>query len=150
LAQEITAGKATEREKAKAIYDYVAENISYDVQKFENDEFSWDDSALKTLELKTGVCQDYAFLATALLRASDIEARFIEGKAGSGMLSRGILGGRHAWVEANIDGEWLTMDPTWGAGYVKDGVFVAKYNEQYFDPNMEEFNKTHYRIGVVY
>ena len=47
--------------------------------------FRWDDSALKTLELKSGVCQDYAFLATALLRASDIEARFVEGRAGGGV-----------------------------------------------------------------
>lgn len=116
----------------------------------ENDEFKWDDSALKTLELKSGVCQDYAFLAIALLRASDIEARFVEGKAGAGLLSRGLLGARHAWVEANIDENWLTMDPTWGAGYIENDQFVAKFNEAYFDPNMEEFDKTHARTGVAY
>ncbi|WP_077210661.1 transglutaminase-like domain-containing protein [Bacillus dakarensis] len=145
LAKEITSGKETDREKAKAIYDYVAKNVSYDVQKYENDEFEWDDSALKTLDLKTGVCQDYAFLAIALLRASEIEARFVEGRAGGG-----ILPGRHAWVEANVDGSWLTMDPTWGSGYVDDDRFVAAFNEDYFDPNMDEFKKTHTRTGVSY
>ena len=78
LANQLTSGKANDREKAKGyIYDYVAQNVTYDVQKYKNDEFRWDDSALKTLELQSGVCQDYAFLAIALLRASDIEARFV-------------------------------------------------------------------------
>ncbi|RBP00875.1 transglutaminase domain-containing protein [Rossellomorea aquimaris] len=143
-AKTVTAGKTSDRDKAKAIYDYVAKIVSYDVEKYENDDFNWDDSALKTLETKTGVCQDYAYLAIAMLRASDIEARFVEGRAG------GIFPGRHAWVEANLDGEWVTLDPTWGSGYLKDGKFVPAFNEDYFDPDMDEFKKTHTRTGVSY
>ena len=41
------------------------------------------------------------------------EARFVEGRAGGG-----VFPGRHAWVEAKIDGSWLTMDPTWASGYL--------------------------------
>ncbi|MBY0124368.1 transglutaminase domain-containing protein [Bacillus sp. S/N-304-OC-R1] len=144
LVKELTAGISSDREKAKAIYDYVAKNISYDVAKYENDEFEWDDSALKTLQLKTGVCQDYAYLTVALLRASQIEARMIEGRAGQ------FWPGKHAWVEANIDGSWLIMDPTWGSGYLQDGKFVPKFTDTYFDPDMEQFNKTHTRTGVIY
>lgn len=143
-AETVTSGKGSDRDKAKAIYDYVAKNVSYDVEKYENDDFNWDDSALKTLESKTGVCQDYAYLAIAMLRASDIEARFVEGRAG------GIFPGRHAWVEANLDGEWVTLDPTWGSGYLKDDKFVPAFNEDYFDPDMNEFKKTHTRTGVSY
>ncbi|MDQ0273307.1 transglutaminase domain-containing protein [Cytobacillus purgationiresistens] len=150
LAKEVTAGKEAVRDKTKAIYEYVAKNIAYDVDKFNNDDFNWDDSAVKALELKTGVCQDYAYLAIALLRASDIEARFVEGNAGSDVLSRGMLGGRHAWLEAKVDGQWLTMDPTWGSGYVEDDKFVAAYNEDYFEPNKEKFEETHYRTGISY
>lgn len=145
LAKEITNGKSTERDKAKAIYEYVAKNISYDVGKMKNDEFEWDDSALKTLNDKTGICQDYAYLAIALLRASNIEARMIEGTAFSGFWPS-----KHAWVEANLDGTWVTMDPTWGSGYIKDDQFVSAYTEKYFDPNIEEFEKTHNRTGVTY
>lgn len=145
LAGEITAGKSTERDKAKAIYEYVAKTVAYDVEKLETDDFGWDDSALKTLDLKTGVCQDYSYLAIALLRASDIESRFVEGMARGGWWPS-----RHAWVEAKIDGEWITMDPTWGSGYVDDGKFVAKYDEKYFDPDMAEFEKTHTRTGISY
>ena len=48
-----------------------------------------------------------------------------------------------------VDGEWLTMDPTWGAGYIANGEFVANYTEDYFESNEEAF-KTHSRIGVEY
>lgn len=145
LAKEITAGKSTERDKAKAIYEYVAKTVAYDVEKLETDDFNWDDSALKTLDLKTGVCQDYSYLTIALLRASDIEARFVEGMARGGWWPS-----KHAWVEADLEGQWITMDPTWGSGYVDDDKFVANYDEEYFDPNMEEFKKTHTRTGVSY
>lgn len=145
LASEITAGKSTERDKAKAIYEYVAKTVAYDVEKLENDEFEWDDSALKTLDLKSGVCQDYSYLTIALLRASDIESRFVEGMARGGWWPS-----KHAWVEAKLDGKWVTMDPTWGSGYVDDDKFVAKYDEKYFDPNMAEFEKTHTRTGISY
>ncbi|MCS0674741.1 transglutaminase family protein [Cytobacillus firmus] len=145
LAKELTEGISGEREKAKAVYDYVAKNVSYDVNKLETDDFSWDDSALKTLDSKTGVCQDYSYLAIALLRASNMEARFVEGTAFGGFWPQ-----KHAWVEVKVDGIWLTMDPTWGAGYIKDDKFVAAFNEKYFDPNKEEFEKTHNRSGVSY
>jgi hypothetical protein len=143
-AEIVTADNRSDRDKAKSIYDYVAKNVSYDVEKYENDDFNWDDSALKTLESKTGVCQDYAYLAIAMLRASGIEARFVEGRAG------GIFPGRHAWVEANLDDEWITLDPTWGSGYLKNGKFVPAFNEDYFNPDMNEFKKTHTRTGVSY
>lgn len=149
LANSLTKDLSTDLEKAKAIYEYVAKNISYDVAKMKNNEFAWDDSALKTLEKKSGVCQDYAYLTIALLRASGIEARFVEGRAGENAF--GIASAeRHAWVEAKIDGRWLTMDPTWGAGYIQNGSFVSSYTEKYFDPNPAEFEKTHKRTKVNY
>ncbi|CAG9622513.1 transglutaminase domain-containing protein [Sutcliffiella rhizosphaerae] len=145
LAKDLTSGKQAAREKALAIYQYVAKNVSYDVQKYKNNEFSWDDSAIKTLNTKTGVCQDYAYLTIALMRASGLEARYVEGRAGS------PWPGNHAWVEANIDGQWVEMDPTWGSGYLdRNDTFVANYNEDYFDPDAEEFGKTHTRTGVKY
>jgi hypothetical protein len=145
LAGQLTNGLTTDREKAEAIYKYVASNISYDVEKYETKNYNWDDSALKTLQLKKGICQDYAYLTIALLRASNVEARLIEGNAFGGFWPQ-----KHAWVEAKVDGNWLTMDPTWGAGYIKDNAFVAQYTAEYFDPNPTEFEKSHKRTGVSY
>lgn len=139
-AEEITAGLASDREKARAVYQFVARHIAYDVEKAEADIFNIDDSALSVLESGAGICQDYAFLATALLRASGMEAHYVEGFAGE----------RHAWVEVMVDGDWLEMDPTWGAGYVRDGEFHFHYNEDYFDPDPAFLAETHTREGIMY
>ncbi|MCS1351992.1 transglutaminase family protein [Mechercharimyces sp. CAU 1602] len=142
LAQSLTKGAGDERAQAKKIYRYVSRTIKYDVPKFRNDTFSLNDSALKALAEKKGVCQDYAFLAVALLRANGMEARFVEGYA---------EGVRHAWVEVRIGGEWVTMDPTWGSGYINQrDVFVPSYTEKYFDPEPTMFNRTHKRTGIIY
>ncbi|MCM3109456.1 transglutaminase domain-containing protein [Lederbergia lenta] len=145
LASKITKDKQNNHEKAKAIYEYTAKNIAYDVEKFHHYNFEWDDSAIKTLETEKGVCQDYAYLAAALLRASHIEARFVTGTAGAGHVKD-----NHAWVEAKVDGDWLVMDPTWGSGYIKNDQFVAHYTDEYFDPNEIEFKKTHIREKPEY
>ena len=144
IAEELATEEMSDREKAKAIYEFTAKSIAYDVEKQKNSEFQWDDSALKVLELGKGICQDYTYLALALLRASGMEARYVAGTAGSG-----FNWSRHAWVETKVDGEWLTMDPTWGAGYIANGEFVPSYTEDYFEPNEEAF-KTHSRSGVEY
>lgn len=139
-AEEITSGKKGDREKAKAIFEFVAKHVAYDVEKFREDIFHPDDSALETLDSGEGICQDYTFLAMALLRSIDMEARYVKGHAG----------GRHAWVETKVDGEWIEMDPTWGAGYVDGDEFHFKYNEDYFDPDEEFLEETHRRTGFLY
>ncbi|SDX10217.1 Transglutaminase-like superfamily protein [Marininema mesophilum] len=142
LAEELTRNKQGNRAKALAIYKYVSQNIRYDVSKFKTDAFEYDDSALKTLKEKEGVCQDYSFLAIALLRSIDIESRFVQGMA---------EGNRHAWVEVKVNGRWMTMDPTWGAGYINGSdQFVKRYTTKYFDPNLRDFASTHTRKGVMY
>jgi transglutaminase-like putative cysteine protease len=66
----------------------------------------------------------------------------VEGEAG---------GQRHAWVEAKLNGRWVTMDPTWGSGHITpDGRFVKRLDMQYFDPLPDEFKRTHKRTGVSY
>lgn len=139
-AEEITSGLEGEREKAKAIYEFVAKHVAYDVEKAEADIFNIADSALSTLQSGQGICQDYAFLTTALLRAIGLEAHYVSGYAGE----------RHAWVEVKVDGEWIEMDPTWGSGYVHEGVFYFHYNEDYFDPDPDFLAETHTREDIMY
>lgn len=144
LAKNLIKDDMSDYEKAKTVYEYTAKNIAYDVNKFENIGNEWDDSALKTLDLKSGICVDYSYLAIALLRAAGMEARYIVGTTGSDSDST-----NHAWVEVKVDKRWLTMDPTWGAGYVENDQFVPSYTEDYFDPTPEMF-ETHTRGSIVY
>ncbi len=142
LSRQITRHASTPREKARAIYEYVARTMTYDMEKFRNNEFHWSDSALKSLRTKKGVCQDYVFLAIALLRSEDLPSRFVEGEAN---------GQRHAWVEVQVDGRWLVMDPTWGSGYITEkGTFEKKLDFRYFDPSQKLLDKTHRKTGIIY
>lgn len=146
LADQLTKGRASEREKAKAIYDYVSKNMTYDVKKLKGNLFSFDDNAVKALHTKMGVCQDYAYLAAALSRAAGLEAHLAIGNVNSGA---GNLA--HGWVEVKVDGKWLTMDPTWGSGYLNEKEeFVRKYTPEYFDPDPNQFGKTHYKNEIRY
>ncbi|MCE7791102.1 transglutaminase-like domain-containing protein [Salipaludibacillus sp. CUR1] len=141
-ADDITAGIENEREAAKAVYEFTASNLSYDVPKMREDVFELEDSALKTLETGSGGTLEYAFLATALLRAAGMEANYIEGE---------VNRRRHAWVEVKVDGKWLTMDPALGAGTInEEGEFFPAYTEEYFDPDPDVFKETHSRGGVLY
>ncbi|WP_161524758.1 transglutaminase domain-containing protein [Alteribacter lacisalsi] len=140
LAEEVTEGLTDEREIAKAVYDWLTQNIAYDVAKLRDDTFEYDDSALKTLETLEGVCQDYAFLGVAMFRALGMEANYVSGYTNV----------RHAWLDVMVDGEWLEMDPTWGAGYVDGDEFTFAYNEDYFDPDEAMLAETHRRLDVMY
>ena len=138
LAEEITRGLSTPMEKARAMHDWVAQNVAYDVEKYLNGTFEPDDGALKTLATRKGVCQDYAYLTAALLRAAGIKARIASGEANG----YGGWGG-HAWTEAWVDDRWLIMDTTWDAGYVEDDQFYWKFDTKYFDPDPEVFTQDH-------
>ncbi|SDN53028.1 Transglutaminase-like superfamily protein [Fictibacillus solisalsi] len=140
LSAKLMANRHNDKDKAKAVYEYVAKNIQYDVNKLDKRSFAFDDSALKTLHEKKGVCQDFSYLAIALLRAGGLEARMAIGYAGQD----------HAWIETKVDGRWLTMDPTWGSGYLQNGRFVRNYTLKYFDPEPEEFKKSHTKSGIEY
>jgi hypothetical protein len=142
LAYQLTLGQTTDRGRAEAIYRYISRNMHYDVEKMKKNRFAWDDSALKIMSTGSGICQDFSFLAIALLRSIHIPARFVEGSAD---------GQRHAWVEVWVGNRWLTMDPTWGAGYVTPtGNFVKRYDPAYFDPPASTFQRTHKRVRIVY
>ncbi|MEW9671096.1 transglutaminase N-terminal domain-containing protein [Ammoniphilus sp. 3BR4] len=70
----------------------------------------------ETLELKRGVCQDYAHLMIALCRMHNIPSRYVSGYHFIGDLSDGyteVQHASHAWVEAYVPLiGWTGFDPT--------------------------------------
>lgn len=76
-------------------------------------------TASEVLALKKGVCNDYANLMTAMLRAAGIPARSVSGNAMRNLRKASDWshpGDAHAWVEFYADGAWHFADPTWGNG----------------------------------
>jgi transglutaminase-like putative cysteine protease len=110
-----------EYETAKNIFDYVSGHLKF-VDKREGDTRI----ASKVLEEKDGVCEDYANLMVAMLRAADIPSKSISGmtyrelKKSTDGWEHSASSGSHAWVEFYTGGKWHFADPTWGKGFFDD------------------------------
>ena len=84
-------------------------------------------SAADALSEGRGVCQDFAHVTLARLRAAGIPGRYVSGylypgdEEGPGT----VVGQSHAWIEAWI-GEWCAFDPTSGAEPGERHVVVAR------------------------
>lgn len=113
-AREITGGYGSDMEKAKAIYDWVIDNMEYDYDKFyKHSQGKYDNQygAANAISTGQGVCYDYSALMAALARASGIQAKVVEGG-----LNKGRLKGFHAWNEIFISEKdsWISIDTTLG------------------------------------
>lgn len=89
------------------------------------------------LEIKRGVCQDFAHLAIASLRAVGIPARYVSGY----LMTRPPLGqaklkgadASHAWLSVwSPDSGWVDFDPTNGIIPVGEHITLA-YGRDYDD-----------------
>ncbi len=75
-----------------------------------------------------GVCQDYAHLTLAVLRAMGLPARYVSGYLfpnGDAEVGVSTRGESHAWVEFWA-GEWLALDPTGSVEVAQRHVVVAR------------------------
>jgi len=114
LSHELTNDAKTEYEAITRILNWVIDHVryTYNPQQFD---------ALYTLKTGKGNCQNLAHLTVALLRASGIPARVVEGLSlkypwkiplGKNYLVQSIGQGGHAWIEVYFpDLGWLSYDP---------------------------------------
>jgi len=135
----------TDREKTRALYIWITENIAYDTDSFFRGISGPTDSA-GTFRSRKSVCEGYAELFTEIGTRLGLDVVTIHGYAKGWGYREGLDPGgiNHAWNAVRIDGEWHLFDATWGAGYVNGRDFIRRYREFYFDTPPEEFIFTHY------
>ena len=174
LSNEITAGLDDDLEKVQAIHDWVAANIYYDYDQYDeplnaisytesdqekltaagfgsilSEDFLPSSSAAEdTTVLQRGVCRGYSVLTRDLVRAQGIPCIYISGYADHD-LSQDKLRATyaHAWNAAFVEGRWVYMDTTWdSSNQYRDGVYHegGAVQRQYFDISLEELSKDHY------
>lgn len=152
LSNDITAGITDDYQKVKAIHDWVAENIYYDYDAFKVGNYDNLD-AKNMLRTKKGVCEGYANLFAALVRAQNIPCRKQGGYAlGVGVdkewnqANLNVTESNHAWNEVFLDNRWIIIDSTWDSpnkyeyGKYEKGNFISQV---YFDSTMEFFSLSH-------
>lgn len=95
MAKEIIQAKATTMDKARAIYDYVFKNVSYDksISGWGNGDTE------RVCLLKSGNCTDFHSLFISLARASGIPAKFVMGVPLANDKREGEIPGYHCWAE---------------------------------------------------
>ena len=107
LARGATDGFTTQLEKARAIYDYVIETMSYD----KSGEGWGRGDALYACDTRRGNCTDFHSLLIGMARACGIPARFVIGFPLPGDRVEGEIPGYHCWAEMYIeDVGWVPVD----------------------------------------
>lgn len=108
MARKITEGKKTSREKARAIYDWIVENMYRDPAVKGCGQGEVD----KLLARPGGKCADIHSVFVTLARASGVPAREVfgirlpKGKEGD------MTGAQHCWAEWYAPGRgWVVVDP---------------------------------------
>lgn len=142
IASYINSKFSNDKDKVRAIYDWVAWNIAYDVENMYAINF-YEKSEVKIskpLETRKGICENYAALFTDICSKCSIKSYMIVGYT--------RLDGKadlipHAWSSAEIDGQWFLFDPTWGSGYVQNEKFIKKFNNEYFKVSPIVLIKSH-------
>ncbi|MDR0409113.1 MAG: hypothetical protein LBH18_01750 [Spirochaetaceae bacterium] len=122
LLNSITFGETNDAAKTRLIHDYIVSNLSYDSASFSNRSRARKTDAVSVIESGTSVCEGYAHLSAALLRAAGIPVKIVA--------ARSI---RHAWNNVYIDGAWKFYDATWDDPVPDRGPGVVSHT--YFMPD---------------
>lgn len=139
--RELAADTWSDLEVVRNIYNFVIENISYDMEKAASVSYGYLPDVDATLADGKGICFDYAALMAAMLRSQGIPTKLEIGYAGDAY---------HSWISCYVDDqgwvdniiefnghEWQLMDPTLAASndsasvkeYIGDGShYVVKYS----------------------
>lgn len=102
LAKKLTNGLTSQKAKAKALFVYVRDKISYSFY------YNTVKGASGTLTSGSGNCCDQAQLLVALARSAGLTARFATGYC---TFTSGKTYG-HVWVQIKVDGTWHALDTT--------------------------------------
>lgn len=142
IAAYINSNFQTQTDKVRAIFIWVATNVSYDVDNMFafNEKETTREKIDKVLRTRKGVCEHYAALFNELCEKCEIPSSVVVGYTRQNNQT-GYT--RHGWCAARIDGKWRLFDPTWGSGVILNDKFSATINNQYFMADPTALLKTH-------
>ena len=118
-AVTLTKDTSDELEKIKAIYTYVVNGFTYDVNRAATVQSGYLPELDSVLAAKKGICFDYAAVMTAMLRSQNIPTKMVVGYTGD--LYHAWIStytSKSGWIEGVIffDGQtWKLMDPTFAS-----------------------------------
>ena len=145
----LTKKFADNRDKARAIFDWIAFNISFDpkLSRVSGNEKINSDEVLK--KRKTNAA-GYAALFQDMCSVAKIRCLTVDGYVRQDVETIGEKPEEfnHTWAVVQLDQSpdtWYYVDPTWGAGYTNAQMtaFTREYNDGYFFADKGIFNLQH-------
>lgn len=140
LLQEICDPRASEEENLRAAYDWVCNEITYRAGTTDTTGGFTEDLiqalAREALEKRKGNCDSEAALMAVLLQRLGCQAQVIQGQ----FLREGddeAIWVDHAWVVAEVDGQYYHFDPLYGRYYTEGRA------EDYFMQPASALEATH-------
>ncbi len=102
------------------VTQWTYDNVEYDLGYFPETY-----SAISTLRERKGVCDEFAVLSAAMLRAKGIPTRVVIGLSFNP--KEGQQWNNHAWLQAfNPNTGWVSLDPTFGEAGTVDGTHITR------------------------
>jgi len=106
IAEEVVKGKNGDLVRARALYDYVIDNMQY----IRNGEGWGQGDAAYACNVKTGNCTDFHSYFIALSRSISIPARFSIGASIPSSRNEGGIHSYHCSAEFYAEGQWWPVD----------------------------------------
>lgn len=101
MIDENTTDNMTNREKIKALHDYIINNTKYDTKRAETDDSTYDSARIQgVLFDHYAICSGYADIMAVILDKL-------------GIANYKISSDNHVWNGVRLDGVWYHLDLTW-------------------------------------
>ena len=141
VARYIAERESDEVQRLKALHDYVADRLAYDVVALRTLNMP-SQRAKDVFDAKMAVCAGYSALLARMGEEAGLEVVVVSGHAREEDGSLSKLG--HAWNAAKVNGGWVLIDATWDAGAVNGSQFIKGYETAYFMTPPEIFGRSHF------
>lgn len=129
IAKYITDNFSTDKEKVRAVYTWITNNIEYSkdsMYQFNRWGIDPELNMNAILRRRKGVCENYAALFCNILVKCGVQSVVVTGYT---TINNNSYWNGHGWVAVKADGEWLLCDPTWDAGYKSYNYFLVQPGE---------------------
>jgi hypothetical protein len=170
LSLKLTKPFTRERDKYRAIFRWVCDNIRSDYKlyckvkqirkRYQSNPASLAISSQKInkqvfthlREKRSTICTGYAYLLNSLAQHAGLACRIVDGYARTAITNlEGSGYPNHSWNAIRIDNQWYLSDPTWASGSIYEpmGIFIPRFNESYFLVPPPLFVHSHFPLDTA-
>jgi len=157
LCEYLVIPAKNDLEKTRAIFTWIAKNVSYDDTGYNSGNYIRKDySPAGVFKSREAVCEGYSNLFLAMCDSVGLKATKIIGyaKGYSYAEGSGFKQTNHAWNAVKIDDEWRLFDATWASGYGENQngrmKTVMKFDDYWFDVDPKEFIFSHFPENMAW